>query len=158
MTRHPVPGTEHWFDFGDLSGLTADHQDEYLDLGDKLREAKREAERERLAAAHPGMIPDPDQDIPVRLTRKDTGPIRDLVLSWVLESSSYGLPLPSPLPLVANNVLRQALEPFFSALNGEVPADPTPEARSSISGSTSGETAAAPQQEQPPESSVTPAG
>jgi hypothetical protein len=155
MTRHPVPGTEHWFDFRPIGDLTSDHQDQYLDLGDHLREKKREAERERLAAEHPGMIPDPDQDIPVRLTRKDTGPIRDLVLGWILADSSFGIPLPSPLPLTASNVLRVALEPVFSALNGEVP---DPKTSDTTSASTSGDTADAPQPGQPRESSATPAG
>jgi hypothetical protein len=158
MTRHPVPGTDHWFDFRDLSSLTSEHQDQYLDLGDELRERKREAERERLIAEHPGMIPDPDQEIPVRLGRKGVAPIRDLVLSWVLEGSSFGVPLPSPLPLVASNVLTKALEPYYSALNGEVPEDPTPAAGASTSGSISGGTADASPPGQPSGPSGTPDG
>jgi hypothetical protein len=160
MTRHEVPGTDHWFDFRDLDSLTSQHQDEYLDLGDQLRAKKREAALEALAAAHPGMIPDPDQDIPVTLDRKETRPVRDLVLSWILEGSSFGVPLPDPLPLLAANVLRKALEPFFLALNGNVPKPPppSPSAPSITSSSTSPGNAAAPRPEQPAESSGTPAG
>lgn len=151
MKRHPVPGTEHWFELRDLSELNSDHQDEYNAMAIDIRQAKQEAERAALAAAHPGMIPDPDQDIPVRLTPVDTRPLRDLLLSWVLETSSFPLPLTWPMPLVAWNVLSKALQPYFSALNGTVPEDPTPEASSSTSESTSGETADAPQPEPAPE-------
>jgi hypothetical protein len=158
MTRHPVPGTGHWFDFRPVDVLTSDHQDQYLDLGDELRERKREAEREALITAHPGMIPAPDQQIEVSLNRKEVLPLRDLVLSWIMADSSFGATLPSPLPLAVANVLRVALAPVYSALNGVVPADPTPEAPSSTSESTSGGTAAAPPPAQPQEPSATPAG
>lgn len=158
MKRHPVPGTEHWFELRDLSELNSDHQDEYNALAIDIRQAKQKAAAEALAAAHPGMIPDPDQDIPVRLTPVDTRPLRDLLLSWVLAGSSLPLPLTWPMPLTAWNVLAKALSPFFAALNGEVPADPTPEASTSTSGSTSGEDAAAPPPEPATELYATPAG
>ena len=159
MKRHLVPGTEHWFDFRDLSELTSDHQDEYLDLGDELRDRKREAAIAALIAANPGLIPDPDQEIPVTLDRKETRPIRDLVLTWVLADSSFGVPLPSPLPLLAANVLRKVLEPFFVALNGNVPKPTTDDsAASTTSSSTSSENASAPPPEPATEPSVTPAG
>ena len=152
MPRHAVPGTDHWFDFRDLSELNEDHQNRYLDLGDQLREKKREAEREALIAAHPGMIPDPDQVIPVTLTREETLPIRDLVLSWIMADSSFGSALPYPLPLAATNVLRLAMAPVYSALNGVVPADPTPEVPTSTSSSTSPESADVSRPEPPAES------
>jgi hypothetical protein len=158
MARHPVPGTEDYFDLRDLSLLNTDHQDEYNALAIQIRQDKQEAVAEALAAEHPGMIPDPDQEIPVRLTPKDTRPLRDLLLSWILADSSFGVPLTWPLQLVPGNVLRKALEPYFVALNGEVPEDPTLVAAPSTSASTSGETAAASPPEQPAESSVTPAG
>jgi hypothetical protein len=151
MKRYPVPGTEHWFDLRDLSELNSDHQDEYNARAIEIRQEKQNAAAEALAAAHPGMIPDPDQDIPVRLTPVDTRPLRDLLLSWVLAGSSFPLPLTWPMPLVAWNVLSKALQPYFSALNGAVPEDPTPAAPSSTSASTSGETAGAPPPDQPTE-------
>lgn len=151
MARHPVPGTEHYFDLRDLSILNSDHQDEYNARAIDIRQAKEAAERERLAALHPGMIADPDQEIPVRLTPVDTRPLRDLLLSWVLEGSSFEMPLKWPMPLAAWNVLSKALAPYFSALNGVVPEDPTPVVRSSTSASTSEAAAAAPPPEQQPE-------
>lgn len=151
MTRHLVPGTEHWFDLRDLSELTSDHQDEYTAEAIEIRLAKQEAERTALALAHPGMIPDPDQDIPVRLTPVDTRPMRDLLLSWILAGSSFPLPLAFPLPIVPWNVLKKALEPYYSALNGEVP-DPKPGGTSpGTSASTSRDTAGAPPAASPPE-------
>lgn len=129
MKRVPVLDPEGgpdlgWFDLNGLSSLTSEHQETYLDLGDELRENKR-AVLAALPPVNPAIMPDPDDETPVRLTRKDTGPIRDLVEGWMVAGSSFGVPLPKPLPLVAANVLREALEPVFAALNGEVP-DPKP--------------------------------
>ena len=121
MKRVDVPGGG-WFDLRDIAELTSDHQEQYLDLADELREQKRE----RLAAlppVNPAVMPDPADETPVRLTRKDLGPVRDLVESWVLADSSFGMPLPKPLPLVAANVLREALDGYYGALNGEVPKE-----------------------------------
>ncbi len=97
-------------------------QEQYLDLADELREQKRE----RLAAlppVNPAVMPDPADDTPVRLTRKDTAPIRELVEGWVVADSSFGMPVPKPLPLLASNVLRDELEPYLEALNGIVPKE-----------------------------------
>jgi hypothetical protein len=154
MKRHLVPGTEHWFDLRDLSELNSDHQDEYNAAAIDIRLAKQKAAAEAIAAANPAVIPDPDQDIPVRLTAVDTRPVRDLLLSWILAGSSFGVPLPWPLPLVPWNVLRKALEPYYDALNGEIPEvpkeAPTGSDGSTTSASTSGETVPAPPAEQPP--------
>jgi len=147
MKRVDVPGGG-WFDLRDIGDLTSDHQEQYLDLADEIREAKRE----RLAALpplNPAVMPDPADDTPVRLTRKDTKPIRELVEGWVVAGSSFGMPLPKPLPLTASNVLRGELEFYLSALNGEVPKE------SPVSGSTSSAISAdpvpAPQPESAPE-------
>ena len=121
MKRVDVPGGG-WFDLRDIAELTSDHQEQYLDLADELREQKRE----RLAAlppVNPAVMPDPADDTPVRLTRKDTAPIRELVEGWVVADSSFGMPVPKPLPLLASNVLRDALEPVYESLNGTVPKE-----------------------------------
>ena len=121
MKRVDVPGGG-LFDLRDIAELTSDHQEQYLDLADELREQKRE----RLAAlppVNPAVMPDPADDTPVRLTRKDTAPIRELVEGWVVADSSFGMPVPKPLPLLASNVLKDALEEYFSGLNGEVPKE-----------------------------------
>ena len=121
MKRVDVPGGG-WFDLRDIAELTSDHQEQYLDLADELREQKRE----RLAAlppVNPAVMPDPADDTPVRLTRKDTAPIRELVEGWVVADSSFGMPVPKPLPLLASNVLRDELEPYLEALNGIVPKE-----------------------------------
>ena len=121
MKRVDVPGGG-WFDLRDIAELTSDHQAQYLDLADELREQKRE----RLAAlppVNPAVMPDPNDETPVRLTRKDTAPIRELVEGWVVADSSFGMPVPKPLPLLASNVLKDALEEYFSGLNGEVPKE-----------------------------------
>ena len=121
MKRVEVPGGG-WFDLKELSELTSDHQEAYLDLADELREKKR-AELAALPPLNPAVMADPADETPVRLTRKDRGPVRDLVESWVLTDSSFGMPLPKPLPLVAANVLREALDGYYGALNGEVPKE-----------------------------------
>ena len=121
MKRVDVPGGG-WFDLRDIAELTSDHQEQYMDLADELREQKRE----RLAAlppVNPAVMPDPADDTPVRLTRKDTAPIRELVEGWVVADSSFGMPVPKPLPLLASNVLRDALEPVYESLNGTVPKE-----------------------------------
>ena len=131
MTRVDVPGGG-WFELKDINELTSDHQEMYLDLADELREQKRE----RLAALpplNPAVMPDPADDTPVRLTRKDTAPIRLLVEGWVVADSSFGMPLPKPLPLLASNVLRDALEPVFGALNGDVTPNGSPASASTSS-------------------------
>ncbi len=122
MARHEVPGGG-WFDIGDVSALTEDHQNQYLDLGDKLREVKRELSRPAAMAANPAVMPDPADEAEVELTRAEQLPIRALVEGWVVEGSSFGMPLPHPLPLVAANVLRRGLSPVFLALNGQVPKE-----------------------------------
>ena len=130
MKRVEVPGGG-WFDLKELSDLTSDHQETYLDKADEIREAKR-AMLAALPPENPAVMPDPADETPVRLTRKDTGPIRNLVEGWMVTDSSFGMPLPKPLPLIAANVLRDALEPAISALNGDVPKE------SPVSASTSG--------------------
>jgi hypothetical protein len=140
MKRVTVPGGG-WFDLRDLSDLTSDHQEQYLDLGDELRQAKRDA-LAALPPVNPAVMPDPADETPVRLTRKDTGPIRELVQGWMVADASFGMPLPRPLPLLAANVLRDALESAFGALNGEVPKE-SPES-ASTSGGTSPEPVPAP--------------
>jgi hypothetical protein len=156
MTRHNVPGGG-WFDIeDDVSNLTEDHQNKYLDLGDELRAEKRKALAAAAAAAYPGAILDPDEEVPVELGRGEQQPIRDLVLSWVLTDSSYGKPLPHPLPLTAANVLRKAMAPVYLALNGVVPKENEPSGTTSAS--TSSDTAAAPPEASDPAPSVTPAG
>ncbi len=122
MKRVEVPDDGGWFDFRDIKELTSDHQEEYLDLADELREKKRAA-LAALPPVNPAVMPDPDDDTPVRLTRKDTAPIRELVERWVVADSSFGVPVPRPLPLHAANVLRDELEPYLEALNGIVPKE-----------------------------------
>ena len=140
----PTPGDPEggWFDLIDLGKLNSDHQDEYLDLADELRETKRRAH----GAAAPGESggdAGPGGSRPrCRLTRKELGPVRDLVERWVVTDSSYGIPLPKPLPLSAVNVLREALDGYFGALNGDSPKGNP--ASASSSGATSPEAAPAP--------------
>ena len=152
MKRVPVPdgsgGELGWFDLRDIGELTSDHQEQYLDLADELREAKR-AMLAELPPLNPAVMPDPADDTPVRLTRKELGPIRELVQGWVVADSSFGVPLPQPLPLVAANVLREALDGHFSALNGEVPKENP--VSDSTSGTISPDPATAPQPESVPE-------
>jgi hypothetical protein len=131
MKRVDVPGGG-WFDLRDMSELTSDHQEAYLDLADELRERKREA-LAALPPVNPAVMPDPADDTPVRLTRKDTAPIREMVTGWMVADSSYGMPLPKPLPLLASNVLRDALEPVFGALNGDVTPNGSPASASTSS-------------------------
>ena len=147
MKRVDVPGGG-WFDLRDMSELTSDHQEQYLDLADEIREAKRERLAELEAQRNPAVMPDPADDSPVRLTRKDTGPIREMVEGWVVAGSSFGIPLPRPLPLVASNVLRDELEFYLSALNGEVPKENP--ASASTSGDTSPDPVPAPLPESGP--------
>ena len=40
-----------------------------------------------------------------------------------MADSSFGMPVPKPLPLLASNVLKDALEEYFSGLNGDVPKE-----------------------------------
>ena len=122
MKRVEVPSDGGWFELRDIKELTSDHQEEYLDLADELREKKRAA-LAALPPVNPAVMPDPDDDTPVRLTRKDTAPIRELVERWVVADSSFGVPVPRPLPLPAANVLRDELEPYLEALNGIVPKE-----------------------------------
>ncbi len=141
MKRVDVPGGV-WFDLRDIAELTSDHQEAYLDLADELREQKRER-LNAMPPLNPAVMPDPADETPVRLTRKDTKPIRELVEGWVVADSSFGMPLPKPLPIIASNVLRAELELFFGALNGDVTPNGSPVSASTFSG-TSTETADAP--------------
>lgn len=141
MTRHDVPGGG-WFDLRGAADLTEDHQNQYLDLLDKLRDDKRKAVAAAIAAENPAVMPNPDDDTPVDLTRAEERPVRDLVESWILTDSSFGIPLPHPLPLLAANVLRRGLRPVFVALNGGIPKE-NPDGDSTSTG-TSPETAGAP--------------
>ena len=152
MNRVDVPGPGGgWFDLRPISDLTSDHQEQYLDLADEIREAKRE----RLAAlppANPAVMPDPAAaEAPVRLTRKDTVPIREMVEGWVVADSSFGVPLPKPLPLIAANVLRDKLDPYLGALNGDVTPNGSP-----ASAPTSASTSADPAPALPPPSEPDP--
>jgi hypothetical protein len=117
MTRHDVPGGG-WFDLLGPDALTEDHQNQYLDLLDRLKDDKRQALAALAPPAHP--LAAPDDEAPVTLSRAEERPVRELVESWVLTGSSYGVPLARPLPLLAVNVLRQSLRPVYSALNGVV--------------------------------------
>jgi hypothetical protein len=126
MKRVPVPdgngGELGWFDIRGIGELTEDHQIEYLDLADKLRQDKREA----LAAVppeNPAVMLAAQDETPVRLTRKDLAPVHALVEGWVIADSSFGIPLPHPLPLPAGNVLRAELDPIYGSLNGETPKE-----------------------------------
>ena len=132
MKRVDVPGGG-WFDLRDIGDLTSDHQEQYLDLADELRERKREA-LAALPPVNPAVMPDPADDTPVRLTRKDTGPIRELVEGWVVADSSFGMPLPKPLPLMAANVLRAELDGYYGALNGDVTPNGSPVSASTSTG------------------------
>lgn len=124
--RIDLPGG--WADLLEISALNADHQDEYVDLGQEIREKKEAA----LAATEPAPLPDnpavmadPADKPAIRLTRKDVRPIQDLVAGWVVKDISYPGVLPwnsasrALMPLPDWNVLRDALEPYFGALNGE---------------------------------------
>jgi hypothetical protein len=155
MNRVSVPGGG-WFDLRDLGDLNSDHQDEYTDLAVEIREGKRRAAA-AAAPANPAVAPDPNaaDDTPVRVTQKDMHPLRDLVLSWVLADSSFGVPVQWPLPLPAANVLRKALEPYYDALNGDGPKE---DLTSPTSATTSAGTAPAPQPAPPAVSSATPGG
>jgi hypothetical protein len=143
MKRVDVPGGG-WFELRDIGELTSDHQEQYLDLADDLRETKQQLTA-LLPPENPAVMPDPADTTPVRLTRKELGPIRQLVEGWIVADSSFGMPLPKPLPLIASNVLREALEPCFSALNGDVPKENP--GSGSTSGITSPDPATAPQPE-----------
>lgn len=153
MTRYDVPGGG-WFDLRRAADLTEDHQNQYLDLLDELRDVKRQALAAAAAAANPAVMPDPADDAEVTLSRAEEAPVRDLVHGWVLEGSSFGLPLPHPLPLVAANVLRQGIRPVFVALNGGIPKES--QDGDSTSTPTSPEPAAAPPAPPGPEPSATP--
>ena len=149
MKRVDVPGGG-WFDLRDIAELTSDHQEDYLDLADELREQKRER-LNALPPLNPAVMPDPADDTPVRLTRKDTKPIRELVEGWVVADSSFGMPLPKPLPhhRVAT-CCGLSYELFFGALNGDVTPNGSPVSASTSSG-TSTETATAPPAPSEPE-------
>lgn len=122
MTRYDVPDGGY-FDLRPISALNSDHQDEYTELSIEIRERKRR-EQAAQVPVNPAVMPDPNaEEAPVRLSPKDTRPVRDLLLSWILADSSFGVPLTWPLPLPAANVLRAALSPYYDALNGEVPKE-----------------------------------
>jgi len=122
MTRHNVPGDGGWFELRDIRELNEDHQIEYLDLADKLRQDKRDATAAR-PPENPAVMPVPGDEAPVRLTRAELAPVRELVEGWVVADSSFGIPLPHPLPLVAGNVFREAIDFYYGALNGETPKE-----------------------------------
>jgi len=122
MTRYEVPGGG-WFDLKGPGDLTEDHQNQFLDLVDELKNRKRQALATVFATANPGMVPGAADETPVELTLAEERPLRDLVLSWTLEGSSYGVPLPYPLPLLASNVLRLRLGPTYRALHGLIPKE-----------------------------------
>jgi hypothetical protein len=158
MTRHDVPGGGY-FDLRPISDLNSDHQDEYTELSIEIRERKRR-EQAALVPVNPAVMPDPNaeaEDAPVRLSPKDTRPVRDLLLSWILTDSSFGVPVTWPLPLPAANVLRKALSPYYDALNGDVPKDPEPKATGG-SATTSPDGSPSPLPAPVPASSATPAG
>ena len=140
MTRHNVPGDSGWFELRDIKELTEDHQLEYLDFLDGLRDQKRQA----LAAlnANPAVMANPADDTPVDLTHQELIPANNLVEGWVITDSSFGIPRPRPLPLIAGNVLRQAMSPYYRALNGVVPKESP--GSDSTSTATSAENATAP--------------
>lgn len=158
MTRHNVPGGGH-FDLRPIPDLNSDHQDEYLALSMDIREKKRR-EQAAQVPVNPAVMPDPNagaEEAPVRLTPQDTRPVRDLLLSWILADSSYGVPVNWPLPLPAANVLRNALSPYYDALNGDNPKEEEqPEAGGSATTSPAG--SASPLPAPVPASSGTPAG
>lgn len=150
----PAPG---WFQLRDISTLNADHQDDYDDLRAKIFARLR---KEAAAAAPPPENPAKQviggaDDAGFTVTRKDLFPVQALVIGWVLEDNSYGITLPwtaeerRKLKLPAWNTLRAALEPYYTALNGEAPKETTED--STTSGSTSTGDAPAPPPESPPE-------
>ena len=147
MRRVDVPGGG-WFDLRDMNELNEDHQIEYLDLADRLRQDKRDL-LAALPPENPAVMPDPADEVPVRLTHKDLGPVRDLVEGWLIPDSSYGIPLPKPRPLALVNVIRQELNPYYGALNGDVPNESP--ASASTSTATSAEAADAPPAPSEPE-------
>jgi len=124
------PNPAGWFDLKDPSVLTPDHQDEYFDLGDRLREEKRAKRAAEQFAANPAVQPDPDG--PVRLSRTELFPIYSLVLSWVHEGNSFGAEMPltregrNALGLAAWNAVKEALDPCFDVLNGNGPKETPP--------------------------------
>jgi hypothetical protein len=164
MARLNLLDGSGWFDLMEAGGLNADHQDEYWDMQEDVREKKR--------ALLPPPGPDPANpavmapEPVIKMTRKDVKPIQDLVAGWVVQGTSFAGVLPwdagsrTRMPLAAWNALREAFDPFYDILNGEGPKEtPAPdETTSATSSTTSPDAAPAPQQEQPSASSEPPAG
>jgi hypothetical protein len=123
-----------WIDLKDLGELNRDHQDDWADLREKIRDAK-EAARAPLppvSPLNPAVMADPSdrpERPPVTLNTKDVRPMHDQVLTWMVTDSSYGWPLPwTPamsvdIGLPAWNKVIAGLEPVFEALNGIVPKE-----------------------------------
>jgi hypothetical protein len=154
MTRVNVPPVDGdaggWFEIRPLGFLSPDHQDDDDDLVDALRD------RKRAALPPPGPDPlNPvvmAEEPVITLGRKDLAPRFGLLLGLVLEGSSYGIDTARlaaavamapgdarvdalgtafteerrKLPLHAWNTLRQKLEPYFGALNGQGPKGTQP--------------------------------
>jgi hypothetical protein len=126
-----------WIDLLPVKGLNRDHRDEYIEKSVKIREAKEKA----LAAAapavpeevpeNPAYMPDPADKPAVTLTRLDVRPLQDMLLGWIVRGSSFDGVAPwvassAPLlPLPSWNILEDALDPYYDALNGVVPKAPT---------------------------------
>ena len=166
MTRVTVPGdTSGWFDLEPVSALNPDHQDAYWELRDELVEAKRAA-LPPLANPNPAVVAARDER-DVRLGRRDLTPLHGLVLTWVLDGSSYGIDTAAltaaaaepdlagraaKLAAVASaerrrctlpawNKLVGALDDYHLALLGVVPKEDTDATTTPISATTSGEPA-----------------
>lgn len=157
----PMPDGSGWFDLLDVGQLNAGHQDDYQDLGDELREKKRASlPPPEPDPANPAVMTEPSEQA-ARLTRKEVRPIYDLVLSWIVTGTSYGVTLPwgeqsrAQVPLPAWNMLRQAVDDYYlDALNGIAPKPET----GPTSSTTSPEPAPVPLPGPAPEPSGTPAG
>ena len=157
MPRIEVPGTDHWFDLQPVEFLTVDHQDPYLDLIDELREKKRAALPPAPPVNPAVAAPEPE----VRLGRAEIRQLQDLLLSWIVTGTSYGLPLPwepgnrRQIPLTHWNVLRESLESYYGPIQGAGPKAPE---TGDGSATTSGESTPSPLPEPPAASSAMPAG
>lgn len=124
-----------WIDLREVSELNRDHQDDWAELSEKIRNAKEAARPPlpELDAANPAVMPDPADRPPVTLNRKDVRPLHDLALQWLVKETSFGYPLPwttatsKLLALPSWNLVIDKLETasYFDDLNAIVPKEKT---------------------------------